>query len=116
MDYTDLAERLLAGDAGTLDDVDRARVEKALAYDREGIVIPENLRARLRKLWNRSSPLPCANLDKRGSCIWLSKREPPGTTVRCPFYDRRSDPRECNGYRESKGPIARRAGLFGGTQ
>ena len=76
-----------------------ARVRKAKAYDDEGILIPASLRAWLRRIWCSDNPAPCDHLDRRCACEWLSKRQGPGVSTPCPFYERGDDPRGCHSYR-----------------
>ena len=75
------------------------RVRQAKAWDDAGVVIPESLRQWLRRVWEADNPEPCDRIDKRGACVWLSKRAGPNQSLPCPFYQRGDDPRTCHGYK-----------------
>jgi hypothetical protein len=106
MNYTEImdaveprfAEQVRSGKGGA---IELARIRKAREYEAAGIVMPDSLRAWLRKLVEIEETPPCARLTKRDQCEWLSRREPIGESVGCPFYQRAEDPRGCDHYRPS---------------
>ena len=106
MDYTEIIDRfepifaeLVKSGKGGAEDL--ANIRKARECEAEGILMPERMRAWLRKLVEIDETPPCARLTKRDHCEWLSQKESVGKTIGCPFYQRREDPRGCDHYRPS---------------
>lgn len=95
-DYAQLIEALLEMD---LDEDTRRRVVRAKSYDDNGVVIPGETRAWLRRVWESMKPTLCDFLQDDTSCAWLSRKESPGQKAGCPFYVRGDDPKKCRGYK-----------------
>ena len=103
MDYGEIIEALTERFKGDAFEQERARLAKAQEYEDEGVLMPNSLRAWLRKQMEATETPVCARLTKRDVCEWLSKTRPIGQTAGCPFYQNEEDPRNCERYKPSDG-------------
>ena len=108
MDYAELIDALLADE--TTDAEVREVAAKAKAYDDQGIIAPTSYRTYLRKAWEARTPATCDLITQGGVCVYLSEKKPPGFVVKCPFYPRGDDPRECHSYRPQPAHSPKRPG------
>ncbi len=81
---------------GRVGEAELKMIRQARKMDDDGIVFSAETRRWLRALKEKETPAPCERLDSRYRCEWLSRKEPTGAVMDCPF--RNTDPRECQHY------------------